>query len=417
MKNPQNKIKKILKYTCLSLVATFVLFSVRFSILANTSVIDNEIKDLNLSITNQRQKIDEIKEKQAKYQALIEETIKDKLSLSSQLSILDNKLAKAELDIDSANLEIDKTSLEIKKVEREKESLDIKINEKKEHIASLLRLAYKQDQSSTIEMLLLNESLSDFLNDAKYLADTNLEIGNSVDDLKDDKLKLDRNEIILKEKNDDLITLKTELEEKKLNLSYEQENKEYILDKTKLSEQAYQNLLQEMKKQQAQAEAEIVQAEQLIRQKMTEKDRGFLDSFDTSILSWPVPKNVITAKFHDPDYPYTSVLGSHSAVDIRAAQGTTITAAADGYVAKVKFNGTKDYAYIMIIHGNNISTVYGHVSAVYVTEDQYVSRGEAIGRTGGMPGTIGAGPFTTGPHIHFEVRLNGLPVNPENYLN
>ncbi len=417
MKNYKILVKKIFKTSGLIIIAGLLMFSVKYSLQANPSSIDKEIKDLNLSIQNQRQKIDEIREKQKEYQAKIEETIKDRLSLSNQIKILDNKLAKAELDIDSANLEIDKTSLEIKKVEREKQNLDKKIEEKKEHISNLLRLAYKQDQSSTIEMLLLNDSLADFLNDTKYIADTNKEIGNSVDDLRIDKEKLDRSILILNEKTEELNKLKEELEEFKLNLSYEQENKEYILDKTRSSEQQYQNLLQEAKKQQAQAEAEIANAEQLIRQKMTEKDRSALDAFDNSTLSWPVPKNKITAGFHDPLYPYKSVLGNHSAIDIRAAQGTTLTAAADGYVAKVKFNGTKDYAYIMIIHGDNISTVYGHVSAVYVTEDQYVSRGEAIGRSGGMPGTIGAGPFSTGPHLHFEVRLNGLPVNPENYLN
>jgi murein DD-endopeptidase MepM/ murein hydrolase activator NlpD len=417
MKNYKITIKKILKTSGLIIIAGLLLFSVKYSIQANSSSIDKEIKELNLSIQNQRQKIDEIKAQQKEYQAKIEATIKDRLSLSNQLSILENKMAKAELDIDSANLEIDKTSLEIKKIEREKENLDEKIEEKKEHIGNLLKLAYKQDQSSTIEMLLLNDSLAEFLNATKYITDTNKEIGKSVEELKNDKEKLDRNREILEEKNQELVDLKEELEEHKLNLAYEKENKAYILDKTKSSEQQYQNLLQEAKKQQAQAEAEITQAEQLIRKKMTEKDRSALDEFDNSTLSWPVPKNKITAGFHDPLYPYKSVLGNHSAVDIRAAQGTTITAAADGYVAKVKFNGSRDYAYIMIIHGDNISTVYGHVSAVYVTEDQYVSRGEAVGRTGGMPGTIGAGPFSTGPHLHFEVRLNGLPVNPENYLN
>ena len=121
--------------------------------------------------------------------------------------------------------------------------------------------------------------------------------------------------------------------------------------------------------------------------------------------------------FHDPDYPYRNILGEHPGWDIRAKQGTTITAAADGYVAKTTFNGSKNYAYIMLIHGNGLATVYGHVSASYVVQDQYVTQGQPIGRTGAMPGSAGAGPFTTGPHLHFEVRLNGIPVDPAGYLD
>lgn len=148
---------------------------------------------------------------------------------------------------------------------------------------------------------------------------------------------------------------------------------------------------------------------------MSEKDREKLESGGTTI-AWPVPKNIITSGFYDASYPYKNIIGEHPAVDIRAKQGTTITAAADGYVAKVKFDGSKDYSYIMLIHAGGLSTVYGHVSAAYVTQDQYVSQGQAIGKTGGTPGTTGAGRFSTGPHLHFEVRLNGLPVNPVNYL-
>lgn len=384
-------------------------------VFSQTGNIDAEINDLNLKIQNQKKQIETLKAKQKEYQAQIDAKRRDRVSLNNQLAIIEDRLAQAQLDIDGVNLEIDKTNLEIQKTEIDSANLDAKIEEKKQHIANLLRLVYKQDQMTTLEMLLLNGSLSDFLNQAKYLEDTNNEIGKSVEDLRADKERLDGNKETLNGKSAELIALKEQLKEKEGALSYEQESKTYILEETKSSEKQYQALLAKAKKEQDQAAAEISSAENQIRKKMSQKDKQRLDGGNNTI-AWPVPKNIITTSFHDPDYPYRNIIGEHSAVDIRAAQGTTIDAAADGYVAKVKFNGDKSYAYIMLIHGDGLATVYGHVSAVYVTTDQYVVQGQAIGRTGGTPGTIGAGSTTTGPHLHFEVRKNGLPVDPENYL-
>jgi len=382
---------------------------------SQTGSVDDEINALNLKIQNQKKQLETLQQRQQEYQAQIELKQKDAITLKNQLAILENRLAQAQLDIDSANIEIDKTDLEIKKIEIDIDNLDQNIEQQKTHIANLLRSMYKQDQVSALEILLLNDSLSDFLDQAQYLADTNKKIGEGLEGLKTDKARLDQNKADLGAKNKELIALKDKLQEKKDNLAYEQQNKNYILAETKSSEKTYQSLLQQGKREQQQAEAEIASAEQLIRQKMSAKDKSKLDNGNNT-LAWPVPQNVIVTSFHDPEYPYRKIIGEHPAVDIRVAQGTTLKAAADGYVAKVKFDGNKNYAYIMIIHGNGLSTVYGHVSAVYVMTDQYVTQGQPIGRTGGTPGTIGAGPFTTGPHLHFEVRLNGLPVDPETYL-
>lgn len=415
MKNKPHNIKnKALKISLLTLIFAGLLGSGSF-VFGESSSYDAEIDELNQKIQNQKKQIDNLKAKQQEYQAQIEAKRSDRITLSNQLSLLENHLVKSQMDIEGTNLEIDKTNLEIQKIEIDSANLDEKIEEQKIHITSLLRLVYKQDQVSTLEMLLLNDSLAEFLNQAKYLEDTNKEIGESVEDLRLDKERLEKNKLVLSEKDNELLALKSKLEEKKDNLLYEQENKAFILEETRSSEKEYQSLLLQAKREQDQAMADIANAERLIRKKMSEKDQQKLNNGNNTI-GWPVPKNVIVAQFHDTDYPYRNIIGEHSAVDIRAKQGTTIVAAADGYVAKVKFDGTKSYSYIMIIHGNGLATVYGHVSASYVLTDQYVTQGQAIGRSGGMPGGTGSGPFTTGPHLHFEVRKDGLPVNPENYL-
>ncbi len=407
-------IKKLVK-TSLLLILLAAIFYLAPLVYSAYNSPDKEIDDLNIKIQNQKKQLEIIRSKQRAYQEQINLKKQDRLNLSNQLSIIEDRLAQANLDIDSVNLEIDKLGLEIKKIEIDSNNTDKKIENQKQHIGNLLQSMYKQDQVSSLEMLLLNNSLSDFLNQVKYLEETNQEIGNSVAELRNNKKELDQNKLSLDQKNQEFLDLKKQLEDKQDNLSYEQKNKNYLLEETRSSEQEYQNLLQRAKREQQQAETDIANAEQLIRKKMSEKERNRLNNGNNTI-AWPVPVNTIVARFHDPDYPYRRLIGEHSAVDIRAKQGTAISAAADGYVAKVKFDGSSRYAYIMLIHGDGLATVYGHVSAAYVIADQYVTRGQIIGRTGGMPGGAGSGPFTTGPHLHFEVRLNGLPVDPENYL-
>lgn len=377
--------------------------------------VDDEIKALNNKIQSQKKQMDELAEKQKAYQEMIQKKREDKDNLINQLSILENRLAKTQLDIDSTNLNIEKTALEIRKIELDIEKVNEEIEIERRHMSSLLQLLYKQDQVSTMEMLLLNDSLAEFLNQAKYLENTNSKIKESLETLKFNKDQLDQNKLALDEKNKELLSLKESLQKKEEGLAYEQDSKEIILEETKSSEAEYQNLLARAKKEQLQAEAEVASLEKLIRQKLAAKEKDKLNN-SSSDIAWPVPKNVITTAFHDPDYPFRKIIGEHPAVDIRAAQGTTLRAAADGYVARVKFDGTKNYAYIMIIHNDGLSTVYGHVSAVSVVPEQYVKQGEVIGKSGGYPRTVGAGAFTTGAHLHFEVRKDGVPVNPLNYL-
>jgi len=375
---------------------------------------DNQaINGINQQIQAKQDRIKMMQDQQDIYNKALAQKQSEKATLNNQLAILDNRLAKAALDIASAQAQIDQTNLEIEKVTIEIQDKDTQILNQKNHIASILRLMQTQDDKSTLEILLLSNTLNDFVSQAKYLEDINKEINRSLDAIKQDK-----GDLIVKQKNlsdaeNQLAAFKLQLEDKKVKLATEEETKIYIINQTDSSEKEYQRLLKLATQEQQQAEADIVNLEKTARAKV-EKASGQDVQFNDTGFIWPVPKNTITAYFHDPDYPFRYVF-EHPAIDIKAGQGTTIRAAASGYVAIAKDAG-RGYSYIMIIHGNGLATVYGHVSKIYVQGDEYVVQGQSIGLSGGTPGTNGAGPFTTGPHLHFEVRLNGIPVNPLDYL-
>lgn len=122
---------------------------------------------------------------------------------------------------------------------------------------------------------------------------------------------------------------------------------------------------------------------------------------------WPV-EGQVTGSFGERIDPFNGEGAFHSGVDIGSSYGHPIIAPADGVVTITETMGGYGKT-IMIDHGNGISTRYGHLSGFAVTAGQRVQRGEVIGY-------VGESGRSTGPHLHYEVRINDTPVNPYKYL-
>lgn len=123
---------------------------------------------------------------------------------------------------------------------------------------------------------------------------------------------------------------------------------------------------------------------------------------------WPV-KGALAASFGERADPFTGEGEFHKGVDIRAAAGTPVQAAADGYVTFAGWDG--GYGRLVIIdHGAGVRTYYAHLSRLSTQVGRAIQRGEVLG----MVGRTGR---VTAPHLHYEVRMGGAPVNPYRYLS
>jgi murein DD-endopeptidase MepM/ murein hydrolase activator NlpD len=122
---------------------------------------------------------------------------------------------------------------------------------------------------------------------------------------------------------------------------------------------------------------------------------------------WPV-QGRITGSFGERTDPFSGEGAFHRGVDISSDIGTRILAPADGVVFFADLMNGYGRA-VMVDHGNGISTLYGHLSAFAVSQGQQVHRGETLGY-------VGQSGRSTGPHLHYEVRIFNTPVNPHKYL-
>lgn len=139
-----------------------------------------------------------------------------------------------------------------------------------------------------------------------------------------------------------------------------------------------------------------------------------MESVERIVMSWPVePTAGISAEFADAAYEDIFHM-PHEAIDIPVVQGTPVRSAASGTVINVADNGL-GYSYIIVRH-RGFATLYGHMSGFKAQKGDSVAEGQIIGLSGGIPGTKGAGPMTTGAHLHFELIRDGQKIDPMPYL-
>ena len=122
---------------------------------------------------------------------------------------------------------------------------------------------------------------------------------------------------------------------------------------------------------------------------------------------WPVV-GAITSSFGERQDPFNGEGAFHTGIDIATAYGAAVRAPADGVIVKAAF-GNGYGREIIIDHGNGIETLFGHLSGFAVTDGQHITRGQVIGY-------VGSSGRSTGPHLHYEVRIRDTPVNPHKYL-
>lgn len=340
-------------------------------------------------LTVNADELSETQEEKKELEAEQEKAEQVKKELSSKLSTLTKELEEAQAEQEAKQLEIAQAQ----------DELDLaRIDERKQYASMKLRIKFMYENGDTqmLEMLFESKTIGEFLNKAEYIQ--------QISDY-DREMLADFQETV------------KEIEEKEVKLKAEEEELAKLQDQLIAQEAELQTLLT-----QADVDLESIEANlktvtaklnTLIAQANANKNQntgggtaGPSQIIGDGTLAWPTTSWRITSTYGWRDIPVAGATAWHDAIDIGAAIGTPVYAAADGTVitAKWGYNGGRG-VYIMIDHGNGLVTRYQHLSDMYVSVGQTVSKGQniaAVGNTGA----------SSGPHLDFAIYVNGSTVDP-----
>ncbi|QHI71258.1 murein hydrolase activator EnvC family protein [Aminipila terrae] len=339
-------------------------------------------------------KLDDVNDQLSSVKSQLHEGKKLENSLNKEIQNLEGKINASQAEIDSLNGNIAATQNKITEALAQLDQLEKNMDVQNNNLNGRLRTMYKNGSAGFIDVLLGSTSVTDLMTNldrVQRIYDSDKQL---MEQLQEEHNLIDAQKKNLLNLQSQLVASKEEAAQKKEDLT---ENQSAVADK-KAQVASNNDALEDME-QSFLAEANRLKAEILASQSTGTTYKG-------GTMQWPAPGvTKITSPFGYRIHPILKVKKLHTGVDIGAPSGTTIVAANAGTVIKAGWNNSYGNM-IMIDHGGGIVTLYAHNSSLLVKAGDVVSRGQAISKSGSTG-------QSTGPHLHFEVRVNGNYVDPQ----
>lgn len=370
-------------------------------------------QEIKNEISNLREEVEEASEKEAELLGRLDDTRDRRAELDDMVADLDAQIADVQAEVDKGAAAFDRLTAELTYMQIRLENAVSQEHDAKVELRDRAVAAYINPNHVSAAGAMLHAG------DLREIAAAK---GYYRAIVADRRKALDRY-TALKEQTE---ALRSEVETKRDEAKAQQDvvlaemaklegkrfEQDAVRDEVRAEEQREESVLAEIRERKAEFQAEIA-ALQAESNGITALLRGFQVGQvaippGSGRLAVPVPGARLTSQFGPRMHPIFQEMRMHTGVDFGAAAGTPIRAAADGVVVFAGARGGYGNATI-IDHGDSLATLTAHQSAIYVSPGQRVTRGQVIG-------AVGCTGYCTGPHLHFEVRVDGTPVNPLPYF-
>lgn len=328
------------------------------------------------------------------------QAVQDEISQNmQQLQEVDTQIAQSQEELNTINIQVDELIEQIEENEQKLEKVQKEYDDIQGLLDARLIAIYKAPKLQTLDILLNSKSITEFLGNYYALKKLTEYDTKLLETVREQKNTIETTKKILAEKKKQVVTNKQTQQKKSQVLTNTRKMREYYLSKLTAQELELQNKIDEYNSQVAEIEAEI----KLLALNSISKD------YIGGAMIWPVPGYTgITSEYGMRVHPITGAYKLHTGVDIGAPMGASFVASANGIVSKATYNSA--YGNMVIIdHGGGVQTLYAHGSEIIAQIGQTVKAGDEVLR-------VGSTGYSTGPHAHFEIRINGQTVNPLEFL-
>lgn len=348
-----------------------------------------QLQNVQKSIDEKKKQLNDIQQKKA--------------DLQNQLVIIQQNLVQSQEQLEKAQKQLLALEKDIKAKTEELNIAQDKLNQENDIFKKRVVAMYKSGPLGYLGILLDSNNFLDFLSRYEIMKRLIEYDKNLISQMVGQKQTIARQKQYLIQQRDQVVSVKNAIERRKREIGIQLASRSGVLRQLNLQEQNYKSQIEDLSNESQQLTAIIKKLqEEEARKKNAIKFTG-------GKLGWPVPGVYeITDPFGPRYHPILKVERMHTGIDIGAPYGSTVVAAADGVVIYAGWFGGYGNA-VVIDHGNGISTLYGHNSVLLVKEGDVVKRGQPIAKSGSTG-------LSTGPHLHFEVRKDGVPVNPMDWL-
>lgn len=375
------------------------------------------------TIKEAKDKKEELEQNKSKAESAVEKLRKQQAKLKTSIEKLDKKVANLDTKLYELNHDLMDKREQLATTRQQLEVAKKKEANQYEAMKKRIKYMYESGDAGYLEILFKAQSISDFLNRAEYVEQIAQYDNTMLTRLEHTREQIADTEQKEKEEIIEVKQLKTQVQSRRKELKELRADKKVQVKKYTSNIKKKKSLIASYQKEIEEQEQIILKLEEEARKKAEQQNANNSSSNSSSSnqssssgstkptgnFTWPCPSSRrITSEYGYRVHPILGTKRLHNGIDIGASTGSSIVAADGGTVVGASYSSSMGY-YVMINHGNGITTVYMHCSSLLVSSGQKVSKGQQIAR-------VGSTGLSTGPHLHFSVMKNGSYVNPWDYL-